>query len=131
MTDQTSAFVLDASVLLALLHAESGADVVNRAADGAAISTVNWSEVCRKSVARGIDATGLRADVQGLGIELVPFTADDAERAAYLWPATRDLGLSLADRACLALASRLGRPALTANRAWLGLDLDVEIQAIR
>jgi ribonuclease VapC len=123
--------VLDASALLALLHVEPGAAVVERAVDGAAISTVNWSEVCQRSVARGIDTGGLRADVEGLGVEIEPFTAGDAEHAADMWPVTRQLGLSLGDRACLALASRLGRPALTADRSWIGLELDVEIQPIR
>ena len=123
--------MLDASALLALLHVEPGAALVEEAVERAAISTVNWSEVCQRSLARGIDTTDLRADVEGLGIEIEPFTATDAERAAALWPATRKLGLSLGDRACLALASRLDRPALTADRSWVGLPLDVEIRPIR
>jgi ribonuclease VapC len=123
--------VLDASALLALLHAEPGAATVKEVVDRAAISTVNWSEVCHRSLVRDAGTSGLRAGVQALGLELVAFTAADAERAADLWSPTRGLGLSLGDRACLALASRLGRPALTADRSWLELDLGVEIQAIR
>jgi ribonuclease VapC len=131
LTQEAHAAVLDASALLAMLHLEPGADIVERAVDRAAISTVNWSEVCQRSVARGIETDGLRADVQALGLEIVPFTADDAERAAVFWPLTRSLGLSLGDRACLALAERLGRPVLTADRSWARLDLEVEIRAIR
>jgi ribonuclease VapC len=123
--------VLDASALLALLHAEPGAEAVEQAVDRAAISTVNWSEVCQRSLARNVDTNGLRAEVEAVGVEIVPFTAADAERAADLWFPTRRLGLSLGDRACLALASRLDRPALTADRSWIELDLGVEIQAIR
>jgi ribonuclease VapC len=61
----------------------------------------------------------------------VPFSAEDAERAAVLWPLGRQIGLSLGDRACLALAERLRRPALTADRSWLELELDVEVRPIR
>lgn len=131
MSAEGPACVLDASALLALLHAEQGAEVVEEAVEQAAMSTVNWSEVYQRWVARGVDVGGLRADVGALGLEIAPFTADDAERAAELWPATRHSGVSLGDRACLALALRLGLPALTADRSWLDLDLDVEIRAIR
>jgi ribonuclease VapC len=126
-----STCVLDASALLALLHPEPGAETVEEAVDEAAMSTVNWSEVQQRWVARGVDARGLRTDVEALGLELVPFTADDAEYAAELWPRTRRLGLSLGDRACLALAYRLGLPALTADRSWLRVKLDVEVRPIR
>jgi PIN domain nuclease of toxin-antitoxin system len=123
--------VLDASALLALLHAEPGADVVEAAVDRAAISTVNWAEVQQRWLARGLDATGLRDGVEALKTEIVPFTAEDADWAAELWTTTRSRGLSLGDRACLALAHRLGRPALTADRAWLDLDVGVTVEAIR
>jgi PIN domain nuclease of toxin-antitoxin system len=44
---------------------------------------------------------------------------------------TSHLGLSLADRACLALALRLGLPIVTADRAWAELELAVQVQTIR
>jgi ribonuclease VapC len=40
-------------------------------------------------------------------------------------------GLSLAGRACIALARRLGTAAATADQAWSGLDAGVEITMIR
>ena len=131
MRENPSACVLDASALLALLHAEPGADTVERAVDGAAVSTVNWSEVHERAAARAVDVSGLRADLEALGLEIVPFTVDDAERAAALRPATRPLGLSLGDRACLALALRLDRPALTADRSWIDLEIGASITSIR
>jgi ribonuclease VapC len=60
-----------------------------------------------------------------------PFTTADAIDAARLRPLTRSVGLSLADRACLALAHRLNAPALTADRAWFRLELDVEVRLLR
>ena len=131
MSDATATRVVDASAVLALLFGETGADLVQSVVDESAISTVNWSEVCRRSAARGVDTTGLRSDVEALGLTLVPFTADDAEETASLWESTRAAGLSLGDRACLALARRLGLPAFTADRAWLDLDLGLEVHSIR
>ncbi len=114
-----------------MLHSEPGAEIVEAAVDQGAISTVNWSEVYQRSVGRDVDVAGLRDDVEALGLEIMPFTVDDAEQAAQFWPPTRQIGLSLGDRACLALARRLGLPALTADRSWPGQDLRVEIQPIR
>ena len=131
MTDPGALCVLDASAVLALLHSEPGAGAVEEALEHAAISTVNWSEVCQRSIAHNVDVSDLRADTEALGVQVVPFSVEDAEQAAELWSATLHLGLSLGDRACLGLARRLGRPALTADRAWLDLDLGVEIRAIR
>ena len=131
MSDEDTGCVIDASALLALLHSEPGAEVVEEVLEQAAISTVNWSEVYQRWIAHGVDVAGLRADVEALGLEIVPLTVEDAEQAAELWSATRLRGLSLGDRACLALARRLVRPALTADRAWLDLGLGVEVRAIR
>jgi len=123
--------VLDASALLALLHGEPGAELVEPLLERSALCTVNWSEVQQRSLARSVDVTGLRSEIEALGIEIVPFSAEDAEEAAGYWPATRDTGLSLGDRACLALAFRLRLPAVTADQEWKQLDLGVQVRAIR
>lgn len=131
MSSEALARVVDASALLAMLHAEPGGELVQEAVDQGTMSTVNWSEVCQRALGRGVEVGGLRSDVESLGLEIVAFTVDDAERAATLWPTTRHLGLSFGDRACLALAYRLGLTALTADRGWLDLDLGVHVEAIR
>jgi ribonuclease VapC len=123
--------VLDASALVALVRSEPGSAMVEAAIEGAAVSTVTWSEVCKRLLAHAVEPRALRVRIGALGLELVPFDADDAEAAAALWPLTRHAGLSLADRACLALARRLGRRVLTADRAWLDLDVGVEVRLIR
>ncbi len=66
-----------------------------------------------------------------MGLELREFTAAQAEVAAGMWPSTRSIGLSLADRACLALALQSKAAVLTADRAWAGLVLGLDIQVIR
>lgn len=82
---------------------------------------MNWSEVTQKVLARGSDLGRLHGYLRTLGFTILAYTQEDAEQAALLWPQTRQFGLPLADRACLALAIRLQVPVLTANRAWSGL----------
>src|SRR5689334_24230576 len=106
--DAGPATVLDASALLALLHAEPGGDLVKGLLQTASMSTVNWSEVVQKSLDRKVTVQGLRQDLEALGLRILPFTADQAERTAALRAETQHLGLSLGDRACLALAAELG-----------------------
>lgn len=123
--------VLDASALLAVLHGERGADVVKTFLDGAAMSAVNWSETVQKVSARGLHIHGLRTDVEAVGVTIVPFDSEQAEAAASLWRQTRSAGLSLGDRACLVLASRLGLPAITADRSWDALHIGVDVRVVR
>jgi len=114
-----------------MLHGEDGGDAVEPMLESAVISAVNWSEVIQRSLSRDVDVRGLRSDLEALGLEIVPFAAGDAERAAELWLGTRKAGLSLGDRACLALAARLDAPAVTSDRAWTRLKTGVEIEVIR
>lgn len=129
--------VLDASALLAHLRDEPGADVVAEAiAGGAVISTVNLAEVFSRVADRGADPAKLAAELTQSGlldgaITVEPFTAADAIDAGRLRPLTRDAGLSLGDRACLALARRLDAPALTADTDWQGVAHGVELRPIR
>ena len=126
------AYVLDTSALLAQLHKEPGANEVEAVGSRSVISSVNWAEVLQKVIAQGsTEIEDVRRDLESGGLRIFPFTADDAELAAQLWSTTRRVGLSLGERACLSLAHRLGLPALTADRAWQALNLDVEVRLIR
>jgi PIN domain nuclease of toxin-antitoxin system len=114
--------------MLVVLHDEPGAAAAEPLLDGAAVSAVNWSEVVQKAATRGVDVTRLREEVEPLGVRVAIF---DADAAADLWPATRDAGLSLGDRACLALARALDATALTADKAWPDLQTGVAVQLVR
>jgi PIN domain nuclease of toxin-antitoxin system len=127
----TPTAVLDASAVVALAHGETGAETIEPLVDGSCISTVSWSEVARVCLAVDRDPDALRAVLVDAGCRTIEFTVDDATLAARLWESTRNAGLSLADRACLALATRLEAPALTADRAWAGLDVGVEVIVVR
>ena len=122
---------IDASALLALLFAEPGAETVAEViAGGAATSAVNLSEVATVLVRHQRDPEKILGPVrEQLAVE--PFTDADALVAAALYPKTASKGLSLGDRACLALAHRLVSTAVTADLAWAELDLDVAVQLIR
>lgn len=129
--------VLDASAFLAYLHGETGKERVSEVLGrGVAMSTVNWNEVLSKLSLQGVSAKELTAQLTkkgllGEGMILIPFSAEDAERSADLFIRTRSQGLSLGDRACLALAERLSLPALTADSAWNDISFPVEVELIR
>lgn len=127
-----SSTVLDASALLALLQQETGAVRVAQAITvGAAISTVSVSEVVAKLSEAGVPDDVIRAALEQLGLETVPFDAELAYAAGLLRRETRQAGLSLGDRACLALARRLSLPALTADHLWASLDIGIAVAVIR
>lgn len=123
--------VLDASALLALLFRETGHEQVARTAGDSCMSTVNLSEVIGRFVRDGTEAAEALQWISALPIEIVPFGTIDAALAASLLPVTRQLGLSLGDRACLALALSRQSGAMTADRTWLRLELPIEIVSIR
>ncbi len=129
--------VLDASALLAHLQREPGYEVVRDVlADGAIISSVNLSEVLDVLSREGGEPSDFademdRSNLLHGALLVEDFTFDDSIEAARLRSLTGRIGLSLADRACLALALRMGFPVLTADRAWSALDIGVEVRLIR
>jgi ribonuclease VapC len=123
--------VLDASAVLAVLNKEIGAELVVAALDDALLSTVNYAEVVSKLVERGVSQGEARAAVERIAIQVVDFDRPLADRTGGLRAETRHRGLSLADRACLALAEREGAPALTGDRKWLGAVSHIEVRLIR
>ena len=127
-----SRVVLDASVILAIIHQERGSDKVTPDLLARAIvSTVNLAEVQSKLVTSGWSSDDAWEDATGLVRDVVPFTAEHAHVAGSLIAQTRSLGLSLADRACLALGLELKAPVYTADRSWKNLKLGLQIHLIR
>jgi PIN domain nuclease of toxin-antitoxin system len=123
--------VLDASALLAVLLDEPGGDRVLPVLQGAVMSAVNLSESVSRAIDRGFPASDALALVDRFRLTVSAFDRKQAELAAGLRLAMRAKGLSLGDRACLALALDLDCPVLTADRAWAALDLGVDIRLIR
>jgi len=127
-----SKIVVDASVLLAVIHREPGSEKLTaELLDTATVSTVNLAEVQGKLLDRGWTADEAWEDAIGTVGAIEEFTADQAKAAGSLIAQTRPFGLSLGDRACLALALERNAPVYTADRAWKKLKVGVRIHVIR
>ncbi len=130
-----SKIVIDASAVLALLNKESGFEIVEKHLGNAIISSVNFSEVLTVTF-RDIFITD-RERVEGLRLlkntfsHIIEFDSEQATTAALLDSVTKKYGLSLGDRACLALAIQKKLPVLTADKVWEKLGLGVKVQLIR
>jgi ribonuclease VapC len=127
-------FVLDTSAVLAILFREPGQDIVRTALrEGSAISAVNLAEAITRLVRDGMAADRAAAALSALPIELHDLGAELAIEIGALFAQTRPFGLSLGDRACLALARQEKLPALTGDRAWLQVAplVGVEVRLIR
>lgn len=123
--------VLDASAVLAVLRREHGHDAVSPHLRGGRLSAVNLSEVIVKAADIGIDADTTIATLESLGVLPVDFDHRHATATAALHGPTLRKGISLADRACLALAKLTGLPALTGDRRWLEINTGIEVRVFR
>ena len=124
--------VLDSSAILAVVNAEPGHEKLTKELlAGAVASTVNLAEVQTKLVTRGWPSEMAWHDANGPINEAVTFEPEHARLAGDLVSTTKHLGLSLGDRACLALALALNAPVYTADRSWKNLKLTVPIHVIR
>ena len=123
--------MLDASALLALLQDEPGAQRVQGALPFASISSVNLAEVASKLADAKLGRTAISDILEPLDLDVVPFDREQAMGAGLLRPATRALGLSLGDRACLALAMATDSKVLTADTSWAAADVGCEIEFVR
>jgi ribonuclease VapC len=110
--------VLDASAVIALLRNEPGREVVEQLLPDSAITTINLSEVVGYYARSGNSADAIHELLDPLPFERFDLNEDLAFVAGALLPVTKPFGLSIGDRSCLALAIRLGAPALTADRSW-------------
>jgi len=123
--------VLDASALLAYIHGEPGAERVSAVLDEAIISTVNLAEAITKLVlTTGSRERTLRL-IEEAEVDVVDFDRGLAQETGVLSALTRTRGLSLGDRACLALAQRERAVALTADSGWSKINVGIDIQFIR
>jgi ribonuclease VapC len=123
--------VHDASSLLALAFQEPGAELVRKTLSDSLVSSVNWSEFSQKVQQRGGNTVPLASILARLGLSIVPFATSTAELAASLYPQTKALGLSLGDRACLALALETKHDVYTTDISWATLKLPIKVIVIR
>jgi PIN domain nuclease of toxin-antitoxin system len=123
--------LLDASTILAVILAETGMEMAVSLLNGASISTVNQSEVIRKLVDEGMTINDARGEFDRFELACIDFDQEQSVEAARLRPLTRHIGMSFADRACLALAGLKKWPVYTADRRWSEFNSDIDIRQIR
>jgi ribonuclease VapC len=121
--------VVDASIVLAWLQDESGADDAEPLLMEGIIGAANWSEVLQKARQHGAQPEVVAWLLNSFGLRVADVTAGDGERAAELWH--QGSPLSLADRLCLALGLRLGVEVATADSRWQGIAGGPSIVLVR
>jgi PIN domain nuclease of toxin-antitoxin system len=126
-----SRVVLDSSAVLAAFFREPGADVVRERGSEGLLSTVSSSEILAKLCDRNVPLDAGERFLSSLNLTEVPFDHEQAVVAASLRRESKALGLSFADRACLACAHCSKVPVLTADRSWTSVKVDVEVVLIR
>ena len=123
--------VLDSSAILAMMFGEPGGETVPSLLPDCTMSTVNLAEVVTGLIDRGGDPDGAAETAARLPVEPVALDRGVALAAGRLRAETRRFGLSLGDRVCLSLASKLELPAVTCDTMWRDLDIGIDILVLR
>jgi ribonuclease VapC len=129
----TKRVVLDASAVLAYLQDEEGCEKVHVVlSEGrAVISTVNYAEVVGKLLEAGLSESSVKTVMENLELQVEPLDEKQAWETGILRISTKAFGLSLGDRACLALADIMKLPVVTADRQWDQLTTGIQIIQLR
>lgn len=127
----SSKVVLDASALLCLLNDEPGADQVVEALTRCVIGTTNLAEVVSKLRERGLSLDEVREALGGLHLDVRPLSPAQAMIIGDLRSSTKQLGLSLGDRACLALAIDLNAEMFTTDGDVASVEVGISITHLR
>lgn len=123
-------YILDASAVLALLFSERGKERVEEILEGSAIGRINATEILTKLVERGASMNEATENFVDLRISVIELDSRQPEKIAELRPHTKQIGLSLGDRACPALVIQENATAITADRSWTSLNV-CPIETIR
>lgn len=125
--------ILDSSAILTVIQDEPGQEVVLPVLEGALVSTINLAEVATCIARFGVPKDVVHTTIARLPIQPCDFVCDLVPLTGTLIQETRQFGLSLGDRACLALGMMRKVPVLTADRVWKELEhsLNIEVQLIR
>jgi ribonuclease VapC len=125
-----SKYVLDSTAILAVLHQEPGSDKAIARFPDSIVSSVNAAEVLTKLTEKSNDIDRAVEAFELLQLTIVDFDYVHAAKTAELRPLTKNLGLSLGDRSCLALAMLSDATAVTADKTWKKIKF-CPVEAIR
>ncbi len=124
-------YLLDSSAVLAVLFREQGFNEVASCLNQAFISSVNYCEVISKVVSKNASPEESKFQIESIIENIIPFEKDLALKAGTLTSFTKQFGLSLGDRACIATALHYGYEIITSDRVWQQLSLPVKINVFR
>lgn len=124
--------VMDSSAILAILRGEPGCDYVQELlqSEECAISSVNMAEVGSKLIDYGLPPEEFPRIARQLQIDIIDFSADQCIQSAQIRKITRSAGLSLGDRACVALTQLMKGCVVTSDRAWLDIAELTQIKVL-
>lgn len=114
-----------------MLLSERGSEAVLTVLQGGLLSSVNLTEIHTRMISFGAVPAHAWNRILSLQCEICPLTEDQARIAAELVTITRPYGLSLGDRACLALAIDRKAKVYTTDRVWKKIPLGIEVEVIR
>jgi ribonuclease VapC len=125
--------LFDASAVIAAIKGEPGEETVFALAQDAAISTVNLAEVFGYAARSELSASVVDVFLEETGIAILPLSREEAARAGEYLPLTKSIGLSLADRCCLAVASIRRLTLAATDRPLLEFagSIGIETEALR
>ena len=119
--------VFDSSALIMLFAKEAGYESVRQNLKHAIISSVNIAEVYKYCIeVQNLTEEDCRNLIKLSGIKIIDFCEEQALISAKIIKQTKQYGLSLGDRGCIALAMFKNYPILTCDKIWQKVDLDVE-----
>lgn len=123
--------VFDSSTVIAILNKEPGHDMAEKLISQSLISTVNVTEVA-KHLSERIDVfAAVQTVLKSLKYQIIAYSNEQAEYAGFLYRTTAKYGLSLGDRACLALAISKNLPVVTTDKIWANIDLPIDVTLLR
>jgi ribonuclease VapC len=123
--------VLDCSAVLAIALKEPGSARVLATVPQAILSAANLAEVLIVVERKGGDADQIGADIENLGIPIVPIEKTHAEIAAKIRRAYPTSNLSLGDCLCMALAVERNCEVLTSDREMTKVALGITVTLFR
>jgi PIN domain nuclease of toxin-antitoxin system len=124
-------YILDTSALLALFRSEPGWEVVQAALGESAVCAINLTETITKLIRKGGEPRLVERYLRGLPMPILPWDEELAWESRDLAPPAWTRGISLAGRACLAMARHLGAAAMTSDTKWAKLGLHVRVVLFR
>jgi ribonuclease VapC len=124
--------ILDSSALIALIKNEKGAEIVEQLLGQIVMSTLNISEAAGILIDLGMPEEECKNSIEPYVDLVVPLDMEQSFEMAYLKKLTSNKGLSIGDRACIALGIKMKLPIYTADKIWATLQLEgAEIILIR